>query len=249
MFTVDYRTRLRFSLLGRASCDARISGGAITGSAAADREDRWSDIDLAFGIQDDAELQDVLADWTGHMYREHGALHHLDVNANAWIYRVFLLPGTLQVDLAFVPAAEFKPLAPTFRLIFGSAKEGENAPSSSPAAMIGFGWLYAIHARTSIARRNVWQAEYMISGVRDHAFALACLRHGVPAVHGKGMDQLPAEVAGPFEGALVRGLDSAELSRAFGVALDCLIKEMRFVDEQLAGRLQAALVELAETTH
>ncbi len=248
MFTADYRTRLRSSLLERASCDARISGGAITGSAAADREDQWSDIDLAFGIKNGGELPDVLADWTTHMYREHGALHHLDVNAKAWIYRVFLLPGTLQVDLAFVPAPEFKPLAPTFRLIFGSANEPEHAPSSSPAALIGFGWLYAIHARTSIARRSVWQAEYMISGVRDHALALACLRHGVPAVHGKGIDHLPTEVAGPFEGALVRGLDVAELSRAFGVAIDCLLREIGFVDEQLAGRLQAALVELAETT-
>ena len=30
------------------------------------------------------------------------------------------------------------------------------------------------------------QAEYMISGMRDHVLALACLRHGVPAVQGRG---------------------------------------------------------------
>jgi hypothetical protein len=27
------------------------------------------------------------------------------------------------------------------------------------------GWLYALHARSSIARGRVWQAEYMISWV------------------------------------------------------------------------------------
>ena len=36
------------------------------------------------------------------MYDEHFALHHVDVVSGAWVYRVFLLPSTLQVDLAFV---------------------------------------------------------------------------------------------------------------------------------------------------
>src|SRR6185503_3958295 len=104
MFTPEERARLRSELLDYAAGDGRISGAAITGSAAADREDRWSDIDLAFGIADAAELPNVLSDWTAHMYDRHGALQHLDVRSGAWIYRVFLLPGTLQVDLAFVPA-------------------------------------------------------------------------------------------------------------------------------------------------
>jgi hypothetical protein len=35
----------------------------------------------------------------------------------------------------------------------------------------------------------------------------------------------------------------------FSVAIDCPLSEMQFVDEQLAGRLHATLVELAKTTH
>jgi hypothetical protein len=31
-------------------------------------------------------------------------------------------------------------------------------------------------------RRKLWQAEYMISGIRDNALAHACIRHGIPAV-------------------------------------------------------------------
>ena len=50
MFTPEERARLRSDLLDHASRDARISGAAITGSAAEEREDRWSDIDLAFGV-------------------------------------------------------------------------------------------------------------------------------------------------------------------------------------------------------
>ena len=80
------------------------------------------------------------------------------------------------------------------------------------ADLIGMGWLYALHARSSIARGKFWQAEYMVSGVRDHALALACVRHGLSAVHGRGMDELPAEVAAGFEGALVGRLEARALS-------------------------------------
>src|ERR1700689_3830268 len=203
MFTPEERDRLRSGLLEHAARDRRISGAAITGSAAAGREDRWSDIDLAFGVGDAGELSNVLSDWTAHMYRQHLALDHLDVTSGAWIYRVFFLSSTLQVDLAFVPATEFRALAPTFRLMFGKANDPRHVPSPPPHDIIGLGWLYALHARSCIARGKVWQAEYMISGIRDNALALACIRHGLPAVHGRGIDLLPTEVAAQFEGALV----------------------------------------------
>jgi hypothetical protein len=247
MFTPDERASLRSNLLEHAAGDPRISGAAITGSAAAGREDRWSDIDLAFGVGDAADLPAALADWTAHMYSRHLALHHLDVKSGAWIYRVFLLSSTLQVDLAFVPASEFRALAPTFRLISGEANEPRHVPPPPLGDIIGLAWLYALHVRTCIARRKLWQAEYMLSAVRDHALALACLRHGLPTVHGRGMDQLPREVTAPFEGSLVRQLDTAELSRAFRVVTHGLLGEIRSQDEELAARLQATLVSLCET--
>jgi hypothetical protein len=246
LFTPDQRDRLRSSLLRYAAGDPRISGAAITGSAAAEHEDLWSDIDLAFGVADAADLPDVLSDWTAHMYEQHLALHHCDIRSGAWIYRVFLLPDTLQVDLAFVPAAEFRALAPTFRLTSGVANEPRHAPPPVPADIIGLGWLYALHARTSIARRNLWQAEYMISGVRDHALALAAIRHRLPAAHARGIDGLPGEVTAPFEGSLVRQLDTTELSRAFRVAVSGLLSEIEHVDKDLAGRLEATLRSLSD---
>jgi len=245
LFTPEQRARLRGELLEYAARDLRISGGAITGSAAAGAEDRWSDIDLAFGVRDAAELANVLNDWTAEMYASYQALHHLDVWADAWVYRVFLLPGTLQVDLALVPAAEFRALAPSFRLVFGEANEARHAAPPAPADMIGLAWLYALHARTCIARGQLWQAEYMISGTRDHALALACVRNGLPAVHGRGTDRLPAGVTAPFEGSLVRRLEAGELARALRVAVEGLLGEIRSVDRELAGRLEDALLCLA----
>jgi hypothetical protein len=167
----------------------------------------------------------VLADWTGLMYRQHGALHHMDVLSGATVYRVFLLASTLQVDIAFAPEAEFGAILPTFRLIFGPAVDRAPAPAPGVAELIGLDWLYALHARSSIARGRAWQAEYMISGVRDHMLALACLRHGLPAVQGRGMDRLPPGATAAIAGALVRSLDLAELGRAFLAAAETLPAE------------------------
>lgn len=110
----------------------------------------------------------------------------------------------------------------------------------------GLGWLYALHARSCIARQKLWQAEYMISGVRDRALALACIRHGFSPVHGRGFDQLPSGVTAQFESSLVRQLDATELLRAFRVVTDCLLSEIRSADAELAGRLQGALTHLTE---
>lgn len=69
------------------------------------------------------------------------------------------------------------------------------------------GWLCALHARSSIARGRVWQAEYMISGLRDQVLALACLRQRLPDFEGRGIDLLPAEILESILPALVRSLD------------------------------------------
>lgn len=246
MFTLEDRARLRSGLLEFARSDGRITGAAVTGSAADLREDEWSDVDLAFGVAAAGDLPGVLADWTAHMYDQHHALHHLDVIAGAWTYRVFLLADTLQVDLAFVVETEFRALAPSFRLVFGKANEPRHASPPQAAAIMGMAWLYALHARSCIARRKLWQAEYMISGVRDNALALACVRDGLPAAQGRGMDLLPTGVAARFEDSLVRQLSAAELTRAFQAVIQELIREIRSADAELAGRLEAVLTRLAE---
>jgi hypothetical protein len=247
MFTPEERAQLRSDLLEFASTDKRISGAAITGSAAEDREDCWSDIDLAFGVNDGVELSDLLADWTKHMYDNYRALHHLDVRFGAWNYRVFLLPGTLQVDLAFVTRKQFRALSPAFRLVFGEAREPQQIPTQAAGDLIGFGWLYALHARSCIARRRFWQAEHMINGVRNNALTMACIRYGLPAAHGRGIDQLPSNITTPLLAAFVRELNAAELDRAFSVALEGLLAEIRHVDRELAERLREAFGILSGT--
>ena len=246
MFAPEYRNWLREELVEAARADKRITGAAVTGSSALGNEDAWSDVDLAFGIGDSGAMQAVIADWTELMYREHGAVHHLDVVAGASRYRVFLLTNTLQVDLAFSPASEYGAIAPSFRLLFGTAVERPPDVAPAPEYLIGYAWLYALHARSCIQRGKLWQGEYMISGVRDHVLALACRRHNLPVAQGRGMDRLPASVRKPLEAALVRAVEPDELRRAFRVVVEGLLREVREVDVALAGRIDGPLLELSE---
>jgi hypothetical protein len=242
VFTPGERERLRDSLVSAAHADARVVSAALTGSAAAGREDRWSDIDLALGVE--GEIGQVIADWTERMYRENATIHHVDMARGATVYRVFLIASTLQVDIAFVPADEFGPIASTFRLLFGTAREPRSVTPTA-AELIGLAWLHALHARSCIARDRPWQAEYMIGRVRDYVLALACLRHDLPAIEGRGIDRLPPDATTPIAGALVRSLDEAELRRAFRVANDALVHEIGQADAELASRLAGPVGALA----
>lgn len=245
MFTVEDRERLRDRLISAGRADARISGAALTGSGALGREDRWSDIDLALCVCADADRAAVIADWTNRMYGEHAAVHHLDVARGEVLYRVFLLADTLQVDLSFWPQGQFGAIGPGFRLLFGVARHEAPAAAPTVAELAGTGWLYALHARSSIARGRAWQAEYMISGARDQVLALACLRHELPTAQGRGMDRLPPHVTEPIASAIVRSLDGLELKRAFAAVMDALLGEVNLADRALADRLAWPLRQLA----
>jgi hypothetical protein len=236
---------VRDELVAAAKADPRIAAAGFAGASAHGKEDQWSDIDLALGLAPGVDYDDLVAVWTESLYREHGAVTHLDVWAGSTLFRVFLLPGTLQVDIAFWPAEDFGATGPRFEVLFGTANDVEKTKPPVAANLIGWAWLYALHARSSIARRRVWQAEYMVSGMRDQVFALVCLRHDVPATQGRGMDDLPAESTAPIAAALVRSLDPAELSRAFTAACEALLTEVEHVDPEHAARLAPSVRDLA----
>jgi hypothetical protein len=238
MFSVEDRERLRDQLIAAARADARISAAALVCSSAIGPEDKWSDIDFAVCVDEDPNRKAVIVQWTDRMYAEHGAVHHLDVPAGETLYRVFLLANTLQVDLSFWPTSAFRATGPGFRLLFGEGvSTTATAALPSAAARIGMAWLYALHARSAICRGRVWQAEYMISGMRDHVLALACLRHDLPTVHARGFDRLPPDATAALEPALVHSLEIPALKRAFATVTETLLSEARLADHTLADRL------------
>jgi hypothetical protein len=232
VFTVEERDRVRRRVLEIASDDSRIEAGAIVGSLAHGGGDRWSDLDLTFAVRDEASVSEVLADWTSSLAGEFRAVDLFDLPVRSTIYRVFLLPGSLQVDLSFTPATEFVAGGPRFQLLFGEAGElpGPAQPDSALERkhrrhLLGLGVHHAVRARFCVERGRLWQAEYWISEVRDLALALACRERGLEDSYGRGFDQLPAEVLNPLNAALVRSLERGELLRALECAAAGLLRE------------------------
>lgn len=221
MFTVSERDRLRADLVNAATDDPRVVGAAVTGSAAVGKEDRWSDIDFALSVEGD--LDAVVKDWTELLYTC-GAVGHLDVWHGTVLFRVFLLGSTLQVDLAFWPSTEFGATGPTFKLLFGETNDLPKSAQPDRTGLIGLAWLYALHARSSLARGRVWQALYMVNHLRDHVMSLRCLRQGVNAVQGRGLDDLSD--AGEFGATLPLSTHPDELRRAFRVLTGLLLVEV-----------------------
>lgn len=240
MFSVEDRDRVRDRVLALADADERVVAGAVVGSLAEGPGDRWSDLDLTFAVADGVDVSDVLGDWTHSLVDELDAVHLFDLPRGASIYRVFLLPGCLQLDLSFTPAAAFGAAGPRFRLLFGEAVEKPHALPPDPRELFGYAAHHALRARFCLERGRHWQAEYWLSGVRDYALALACRARGLPASEGRGFDDLPSDVLDRFAGAIASSLERDELLRALGSAIDGLLHEADDVRE-LAARAEPEL--------
>src|SRR5207245_2505702 len=219
MFTVEQRDALREHLLRLAQEDEHVVAGAAVGSLAVDGGDRFSDLDLTFGVADHVPVAEVLNDWTRTLVGELDAVHLADLERGPTTYRVFLLPDALQFDLSMTPAAQFRPAGPRFRLLFGETAAGESQVPTRAVAGDLFGWgiIYALHARACIERGRFWQAEHYVCAVRDHGLSLACLRQGLPAVQARGYDELSAELLVGFARAHVGAVDLLALRAALGV--------------------------------
>jgi hypothetical protein len=238
MFTVEQREALRERALKLAEEDERVVAGAAVGSLAVDAGDRYSDVDLTFGIAERVRVADVLDDWTRTLVDELDAVRLADLERGPTTYRVFLLPDALQLDLSMTPAAQFRPAGPRFRLLFGKTAGSETEVAKPPVAgdlfistpttagdIFGWGVIYALHSRACIERGRLWQAEHYVGAVRDHALSLACLREGRPAAQARGYDDLSDETLARFEDAHVGAADPAALRTALAASVLALMRE------------------------
>jgi hypothetical protein len=238
VFTVEERDALREHLLQLADEDERVVAGAAVGSLAVDGGDRFSDLDLTFGIADLVPVVEVLDDWARTLIGERDAVHLVDLERGPTTFRVFLLPDALQFDLSMTPAAQFRPAGPKFRLLFGETAAGDSEVPTPPGArdlfiptpsaphdLFGWGVIYALHARACIERGRVWQAEHYVGAVRDHALSLACLRQGLPTVEARGYDDLSADTLARFENAHVGAAEPGTLRAALAASVLALMRE------------------------
>jgi hypothetical protein len=227
VFTVAQRDALRERLLRLAEEDERVVAGAAVGSLAVDGGDRFSDLDLTFGVDDGVPVARVLDDWTRTLVDELDAVNLVDLARGPTTYRVFLLPDALQFDLSMTPAAQFRPAGPRFRLLFGETAADDADAPKPPVAQDLFGWgvIYALHTRACIERGRLWQAEHYAGVVRDHALSLACLREGRPTVQARGYDDLSADTLARFHEAHVGALKPDVLRSALAAGVRALLHE------------------------
>lgn len=231
MFTIRYRAQVRERLVQIARDDPRISAAALVGGSAEGEGDQWSDIDLAFGVAGHAEMGDVIADWTHRLRSEFHAASLFDLPFRSTLYRVFLFPGALQVDVSFTPDADFGALGPRFALMFGRAVSREQPASVSPRQHFGLAAHHVVRSYYCIERGRVWQSEYWIGQARRHALELACLRMGLPAGEGRGLDSLPPDIRAAAAETLVRSIEREELLGALRATTQLLLGEASGVHE------------------
>lgn len=245
MFTSADRAQLRDSLIALARDDADVAGAALVGSAARGAEDEWSDIDLVLQLAPHADETAVVDRFTRWMDAEKGTADTLDVVAGGVRYRVFLLTSSLQVDISFWPHDQFRATTDEgFQLIFGSANPPTMPAGPDLNATIGMGWLYALHARSALARGKLWQAVTMLDDLRNQILALACARHDLNAWHGREIDQLPANALAEIARARPAEVTSEALAAALNTSVDLFLTEIARHDPPRAERLLAPLRSL-----
>jgi hypothetical protein len=234
VFSEEERERVRQRILTAADADPDVIGAAIVGSHAAGQSDRWSDIDVAFAVTD---VPQALQRWTDWLDQEFGVRHHWDLPAGVSTYRVFLLPGWLEVDIGFKPASDFGARGPNWRTVFGQEVPLPPAPQDGVSNVAGLGWHHAWHVYVCVQRGRWWQAVHWLNALRDQVFALVCLRHGLPTAFARQLHQLPGETTGAFDATLARSIEPDELMRALAAILEIFDNELRQADPVLAERV------------
>jgi hypothetical protein len=222
---------VRQHVLELARGDARVMAGAEVGSLSLGEGDRWSDLDLAFGISDGIDVTEILDEWTSGLASRFDAVPLFDLVTDPAVYRVLLLEDYLQLDVSMAPASKFRSTSPRFKLLFGEANEPQYLRPASRSDTLGWAVLWARHGRICIEREHWWQAEYCITHLRYHGMELACLRNNQPAYYGKGFDRLPDEDGDAFRAAIVRSLDPHELARALTAGVRGLLRECELGDD------------------
>jgi hypothetical protein len=241
MFDVLEREGIRDQLIAHARVDPDTVGAALVGSGARGQEDEWSDIDLVLQLADHADEAAVVARWTKWIDAQFSTADTLDVMAGGVRYRVFLLSSSLQIDLSFFPYRQFRATEESFHLIFGYP----NAPSTPTPlnvdSVIGMGWLYALHARSALARGKLLQTAMMLDDLRKQIVTLACLRHDLNPWHGRDADLLPQDEQQVLQSSRATDISWAELGRSKEALIELFRAEVGFHDPSRARSLAGPL--------
>jgi hypothetical protein len=80
VFTIEQRDALRVRTLQLAEQDERVVAGAAVGSLAVGTSDRYSDLNITFGIADSMPVPHLLEEWTRMLAAEQDAVQLADLD-------------------------------------------------------------------------------------------------------------------------------------------------------------------------
>jgi hypothetical protein len=242
MFTVEERARTRARLIEMARADPRVVSGAELGSLTLDRSDRWGDLDLTFGVENGVDVHEVFDGWTQRLRREDGAIRLFDLAHRGTLYRVFLYPNNLQVDLSLSPGGVVG-MGPKLRMLFGDRVTHIGAQTPDAEELLGLAAHHALRARIYVARARFHHAASFVGERRNETLSLSSLRRGLPARYGRGFDDLPDDVKERAAATFVRSIEPDEILRALFLAIELLIDEAQGIGEidALAARLRTLM--------
>jgi len=211
MFSEEFREDVRNKVLNKAEQDKRIVSAAIVGSYAQNKEDQFSDIDLTFGISEQYTVSELLQSWTEYVMHEYGAIVLFDVQRCNTVYRVFMLPGCLQLDLSFSPEKHFGATGQSFRLLYGKHYEKKQPSCQTKDELLGWVIHHLVRARFCVERNRLWQAEFWLSEARDYILKIACLENGLNPDCARGVDDLPIHILNSLSSSFITSLRREEI--------------------------------------
>ncbi len=231
MYSIEDRNSIQNSIIALAKNDDRITDCAIVGSGSIEQQDVWSDIDLSFGIENGSDISNILEDWNNVMGNEFNAHVLFDLQYKESIYRVYLLPNALQVDLSFTRTEKFGALTDRFRLLFGKNNKREQKLPPDQKTVFGYAVLYALKARSSTERGRIWQANYFLEKLRENLMILKCTIDQLNPFDGRGFDRLPEDFLNKISKSMGTKLTSSELKYSLQLLTKLLINEVKILDK------------------
>ncbi|MBK9247889.1 MAG: nucleotidyltransferase domain-containing protein [Ignavibacteria bacterium] len=213
LFTIEKREEIRNAIISNVKSDNRIVSAAVIGSYSRGEVDRWSDIDLTFGIDETVPTNTVMDSMTEYMIQEFQAVVLFDISRGTTMYRVFILPGCLQVDLSFSSVSHFGAVGSHFTLLYGSSLEKPQPMPQKTRELFGYMIHHLLRAKFCAERDRLWQAEFWLAEARNYALKLACISHNLTIDYGRGYDDLPQEVLDCFTGSFIAQITKEEIVR------------------------------------
>jgi predicted nucleotidyltransferase len=251
MFSLADRDAVVERAVKLLSDDQRVEAAMLTGSLGRGGSDRWSDIDLAAAIAEDADIEEVTTDWEALAYREWPVVHHYAIEFGTTRVRGFLIRNGLLLDLGFTPIGDFEAWAPVRMLFDRTGRATEVAERWTPwsptpdwRGEAGFAAHDVLHACVAANRGRPWQSLYFLQRIRNRALALASERHGWDSDDFTRVDDVPEDETKPLEATLVSSLERDLLINAVDRATRAFLDELGRHDHDLAERLAEPLLAM-----